>query len=258
MIVKLRPVLVLFLALTFCPPGAALAAEKDLRSAVDIEKLCLSLELKTFSNEKKSASTERLARERLVEAGWAQNKDGVFTVRMSNSMLTFRGDEELGHFYVMPFTRYVLPEKNPRPSATGSFVVVSENLETNNYAKMSGFGYIGRGSHTKGERYGLLPFNSDFIRLLTRDKITTYIFTITGINAEKFMAQRREFELFLKCRFSDKTQDYIRKQSNVKTSSSESSNSRRIAEYMLCVDVVGAFVYNSKTGRVVREWAIQP
>lgn len=257
MITRHRLILTL-LMLIFLPPGSLFAAEQDLKAVVDIEKLCRSLEPNTFSTGEKNKYTEKEAAEHLVEAGWTQNKDGIFVVRMSNSMLTFRGDEELGHFYIMPFTRYVLPERNARPSPAGSFIVVSEDIETKNYAKMSGFGYIGRGSHTKGERYGLLPFNNDFIRLLTRDKITTYIFTVTGTNVEKFMSQRREFELFLKCRFSDKSQDYIRKQNNVKTSSSTSTNSRRITEYMLCVDIVGAFVYNSKTGRIVREWAIKP
>lgn len=256
---KLRFALALsaVICLLFAAPATAFQ-DKRLEGVVDLQKLSHSLDLRTFSSGKKSPGTDAEAREILQEAGWVPNSKGIFTLRMGNKMLTFRGDEKLKHFYVLPFTRNVIAEKNMRPVMTGSFVVVDENLEGGSYAKMTGFGYIGRGSHTRGERYGFLPFNQDFIRLLARDKITSYIFTITDMNVEDATERRREFELYFKCRFSDKSGDYIRRQSNVKLSSADSPNSRRIMEYMLCVDVVGAFVYNSKTGRVVREWSIKP
>lgn len=260
---KLRFALTLFLAIALCfsasgVQAAAKAPDKRLEGVVDLEKLILSMNLSTFSGDERSKKTDEKARALLAEAGWIPNAQGVFTLRMKNTMLTFRGDDKLPHFYILPFTRPLLASKKPRPAMTGSFVVVTEDLEGSNYAKMSGFGYIGRGSHTRGTRYGILPFNQDFIRLLVRDKITSYVFTLTDVDVEACKERRKEFELFFKCRFSNKTHDYLRRQDNVKLSSFDSPNSRRVAEYFLCVDVVGAFLYNTKSERVVREWAITP
>lgn len=247
----------LFLLL-FCFISTPTLAAKDkrLQGVVNIETLVRSLDLDTFSDDHKDAETESLIRKRLEEAGWVPNKTGEFTIRIQNNMLSFRGDDSLKSFYILTFTRNILPERRSRPVATGSFLVTEEKLKSANYAKISGFGYIGRGSHTSGERFGLLPFNQDFIRLLARDKITSYIFTLTNVIPERSMRQRHYYELYLKCRFSDKTGDYIRQQANIKTSSRESPSSRRIMEYLLCVDVTGAFVYNSKTGHIIREWRI--
>lgn len=259
-----RIALFLLFAIAFYPftapaaTAASVAKDSRLEGVVDIQKLALSMELKTFSVGSKSARTDALSRELLREAGWIPNKDGLFTLKMSNSMLTFRGDEQLGNFYVLPFTRYVIPEKRPRPAMAGSYLVVVENLDYANYAKISGFGYIGRGSHTKGDRYGILPFNQDFIRLLAHDKITSYIFTLTKMDVPAAQKKRYDYELYLKCRFTDKAQDYIRRQANIKTSSVRSTNSRRIMEYLLCVDVVGAFVYDRVAGKVLCEWRIDP
>lgn len=234
------------------------AVDKRLQGIVNIETLVHSMDLDTFYDEKKTPKTEQQIRELLEAAGWIPNKTGEFTLRIPNQLLSFSAGEELRNFYILTFTRNVIPGKRPRPIPTGSFLVVAENLKSANYAKMSGFGYIGRGSHTSGERFGILPFNQDFTRLLTRDKITSYIFTLTDADSERNMEQRRVYELYLKCRFTSKTDDYIRKQENIKTSSRGSANSRKITEYLLCVDVYGAFVYNTKSGLIIREWRIQP
>lgn len=239
-------------------PASASSPDKRLQGVVDVKTLALSLDLKTFSGGEKTPASEAGLLERLQEAGWAPNKSGVFTVRMRNGMLTFRGDKELRQLYILPFTRRILPDKDPRPARTGSYVVVDENIEYVNYSSISVFGYIGRGSHSSGERYGLLPFNEDFIRLLSRDKITSYIITLTDTDADKAKRERAVYELYLKCRFTDKDPDYIRRQVNLKRATQESPNSRRITEYLLCVDVVGAFLYNKETRQVVREWKIEP
>ena len=256
-----RPLVYVLSLLILCS-GSALAyaaVDKRLKGIVDIETLVHSMDLKTFSTSKKNGATEQAARERLEAAGWIPNKTGEFTLRVTNNMLSFRGDAALEHFYILTFTRTIIPEKrNPRPAMTGAFLVVNENLSFANYAKMSGFGYIGRGSHTSGERFGILPFNQDFIRLLSHDKITSYIFTLTNVDAARSEEQRKTYELYLKCRFSSKAHDYIRRQANIKTSSREAPNSRRIMEYLLCVDVTGAFVLNTKSGHIIREWRIDP
>lgn len=240
-----------------CAINGHAASDKCLEGIVDVQKLALSLAPDVFSDKKKTAGTELAAQEALKAAGWTPNSEGVFIIRLDNAMLSFKSNEDLKHFYIMPLTRRVIMDKRKKPVATGSYVVVSEDLENSNYAKMSGFGYIGRGSHVKGIRYGFLPFNQDFIRLLGQDK-AAYIFTMTGVDVNRAKQERFNYELLLKCRFTSKVQDYIRIQENVKTSSSESTHSRKIMEYLLCVDVVGAIVYDSKNNKVLCEWKIAP
>lgn len=252
-------ILALLVTVLLCFGGTpALAADKRLEGIVDVEKLAQSLDLKTFSDQKKNSATERQAREKLMEAGWIPNDKGVFTIRLCSSELSYLTNPEERSVYIMPLTRVILPIKRPLPSITDYYVVTYEALFMNNFsAKMKGFGYIGRGSHTKGSRYGILPFNKGFVRLLgSSGEVTTYIFTLNDVDTKRAKEDRLLYELYLKCRFSKGTHDYIRRQANVKTSSTESPNSRRIMEYMVCVDVVGAFLYNSKTGVVIREWRI--
>lgn len=257
---NIRSFLPVFLAavLLLVPSASVFAmGDKGLEGLVDVQILADSLDLKTFSGQKKTPGTEALVREHLIQAGWVPNSEGTFIVRMNGRMLGYSTNAKLHSLYIMPVTRPVIHTRKPLPAATGHYVVVDEDLSMNNFAaKMSGFGFIGRGSHTKGERFGILPFNKGFVRLLSGGDLSTYILTLDKVDTEKAKQERKDYELYLKCRFSRSTHDYIRRQDNIKKSSAESTNSRQITEYLLCVDVLGAVLYNTRTSSIVREWRI--